>query len=182
MNFSKPFWNYLVHEARSKEAMESILQTRFKVGTNPVILKGVYTVPDIWYKGCFLGNDTCYPIKIFTSRTANYYDNGADRPMDTLLCRGDLDPEYVAFHKQLLKKQGYVLRSAEDAYNWLDNRKNHRQWASALQKWLADRDVDIFQNGGETIILNLSCIEKIEPFTKMMKESVLLNNLLGSWL
>lgn len=167
--YTEPFWNYLVHESGSAENRQSILQSGFNYTTNPNILRGIYAVPDEWYKPLGIG----YPVKIYTKRGTRIFDNGADRPMSAL--RGIGTVKFNEVYVGILNQLGYDLPYSDRDENWnwyrrnegpiekfLDNWEDRKKYQRGLRKFLVGNDYKVYINGGEVIIVNKTCIDRVE--------------------
>lgn len=168
--YTKPFWHSLIHSVKNPEDKQSILQNGFLVGQNDFILKGIYTVPDVWYGGNIRARQETI-IQIYTKKNTRVYDSGADRPIDSLRGIGSL--KFNLLYCKILKKLKYNLlpASIDEDYNW------YKKNAEVIEKFLDDssarklyqkllfneliKKYDVYINGGELIIINPECIEEM---------------------
>jgi hypothetical protein len=167
---------YLVHETRSAENAESILNSgKFITGQNKNILDGVYAIRKEWYTGNIRGGTA---LKIKIKPETKVFDNGADRPMEALVGLGN-----TAFSTLWAK----IMSTINDKYSNLieqaqtinDTRNLSNLWGEAvedlghnldtrakfmqlLKNELLSCRVGVYQNGGETTIIDLNAIESIE--------------------
>lgn len=165
--YTSPFWNYLIHETRNKEVRDKILKEGFEYTTNPNILKGIYTIPDIWYRSLGIGP----AIKIFTRRTTRVFDNGAEKPSNSL--RGFGNVKFNEFYVDILSRMGYDLpyanrdeditwlrRNKEEIERFFNNMEDRQTFMRRLRHWLLPK-YDVYVDGGQVIIVNKVCIEKL---------------------
>jgi len=170
--YTTPFWRYLIHDTDSEENRRNILEHGFEYSSNPNILKGIYTQPDDWYISTGKG----FPIKIYTRKNTRIFDNGVDRPMDSLRGLGNI--EFNKVYVDILNKLGYKVSYAkkDGDYIWFhENEKvieefigrpanwdSRQKYQRLLYEFLIDNNYDVYINGGEIIIVNEVCIDKLE--------------------
>lgn len=170
------FWDYLIHYVNNEEDAQNIIENGFRVSQNPNIVSGLYTVPNNWHdpqvdKGLKNGGY----FKIYTKPQCKVWDGGNERAGEQT--KGLGREEYKLFFASVLRELGYnpkledgiIVHDSDYSDIFLKYYKNweHRKvWASKLTKWLLDKGVDLYVNGGELILLNLNMIEDAEYIKK----------------
>ena len=146
------------------------------VRKNTKILSGIYTQPLQWFSvGMFGEGEKDRIIYIETIDEPKLFDNGANRPTDTL--RGFGSSEWNKFYCDALNKLGYSIKSSimtggkEDCKWYFKNKdvieKFFNNWDDRIKfekiylQWLLQQNYQIVVNGGELIIIDVSCILRI---------------------
>ena len=146
------------------------------VRKNTKILSGIYTQPLQWFSvGMFGEGEKDRIIYIETIDEPKLFDNGANRPTDTL--RGFGSSEWNKFYCDALNKLGYSIKSSimtggkEDGKWYFKNKdvieKFFNNWDDRIKfekiylQWLLQQNYQIVVNGGELIIIDVSCILRI---------------------
>ena len=169
-----PLW----HHVRTVTDMRSILRGGFKLGRNPKILAGVYTVPFGWEKPDRKLHEHVLEIRL--RKGAVILDTDSERPMHAVAGLGH--KSWNALWVHVLKGMGHPFDLAkkhndqdwaaknEDKLNALlmgDGRWERRQrYAKAMAAELKRCKVDALIQGGEFIILNLKSIASVTEYTK----------------
>jgi hypothetical protein len=161
-----PFWNVLIHEATRENAI-SISKHGFAVGKNPIIIAGIYTIPDVWKDGKF--RDESVEFFVYTKKNIVVEDMETDKPSLQIGYKIQ-NPKYYSFFREFANDFGYSFEE-KPKYNpetlaemsrWGNDIPAREKYAKAMTKFLHENKVDVVVNGGECIIMNNNCIEKIE--------------------
>ena len=139
----------LIHETINKYA-NSILKEGFKKSSNKNITLGVYTIPLVWKKSPFDNSSRSgTEIKVKLKKGSKIFWTNTNRPMDFYYGVGN------KYFNSLFKKLG----GKNDDSTRLKFLRN-------FEKWLDDNGYCGVQQGGEIVITNLSCIDKVEKYTR----------------
>ena len=169
--YSAPFWDFLIHITRSPQDKKSILKNGFDISRNPVILKGVYCVPDCWYMGTTRKNDPSR-IDIYTKHNTKVFDTDANRPIDSL--QGIGTKQWNTLYCEILSKLGikiipkgnfsweyYFEKNSIKIKEFLNDFELRERYQKLLYNVLI-KQYDVVVNGGELIIINPKCIDHLE--------------------
>lgn len=164
--FSKPIWKHLIHETKSADDRTRILSAKaFNAATNPNIIAGIYTRPDVWVDDDMPADDRL--IK-FCTRNCNFAHNGANRPMDAL--NGVASVWWNELWCDAAAELGVNVRPTmrADDHDWLKaNRKlvdfvikeKRHPFINAVNHRIAELNIDILGQGGEFIITNQAVVD-----------------------
>jgi hypothetical protein len=161
----KEHLGFLVHST-TKKHLKDIKQKGLRLSENPWILKGIYTFPVASFCDV-ISSVGSYHLLIDIDGNANYYDAGVQYPMEAHFGSGS--KSYQNFYKDSVADLGY-----RDIYNYpvgsdkfneialkvFDDKTLRQKFNEKLYHRLRNNDIDIFQRGGEIIILNDKVIKK----------------------
>lgn len=186
--------NYLIHTTDREDA-NKILNEGFELSKNEFILNGIYSIADKWYERSLFSFKDSVPLKIEIDDNAIYGDNGAERPMDAIRGTGnkgfsilwanimsEINPKYNQLVKIANKIEGNYrdkgfskesFKNDEDAKlmdeavdDVLDNNEIRKEFQKRLRDKLIKQNIDVYQNGGETIIINPKVIKNVSILIK----------------
>ena len=159
-NFGKPPIEYseipFIHETK-KSAVQEILKSGFVIGTNPVITKGVYTIPIVWKNEKFDRTDNTQELVIWLKEGAKIFWTNTERPTDYYLGYGN------KFYENLYSKLNEGHKSPKDDFN---NKQYQEAFCRRMEKWLKDNGYGGVQQGGEVVITDLESIDYIDYFER----------------
>jgi len=151
--FQKTGIDNLVHTTH-KRFLPSIKKNGLFPSKNPYITKGIYTTPIYAY------NPKLFPWKdrakliLHLKPDAKYFENGVDYAFDALA--GEGNPQFKRIYWEVLNELNLVPQEIQKPS------PPRTQYEALLAKKLREQGVDIYQSGGEIIILNPKVITKID--------------------
>ncbi len=150
INYGSPKVNMsdipFIHET-TKEIADKILKEGFIVSKNDNITKGVYTIPIVYKKEPFNGQEI--EIEVLLKPNSKIFWTNTKRPNDFYYGVGN------NFFNDLFIKLGGNI-----------NDNNRIVFLRNMEKWLSNNGYCGVQQGGEIVITDLSCIESIQQFER----------------
>jgi len=143
---------YLVHTTNKKN-LPSIRKTGLRLSNNPYITKGIYTFPDFAYDPTDFPEKTSAILVVRVNPEATYFYNGAKRPSEATAGEGN-----AGFKRIYFETLNELNLTPEQVIPALEPRK---LFEALLTKKLREQGVEIYQSGGEIIILNPKVITSI---------------------
>lgn len=159
-NFGKPPIPYdqipFIHEAE-KQNVEDILKNGFKIGTNPYITTGVYTIPIVYKQNKFDETNRTQELAIYLKKGSKIFWTNSERPTDYYRGYGN------KFYEKLYSHLNSGHKTPRDDWN---NKETQRDFCRRMEKWLFENGYVGVQQGGEIVITDLNAIQDIDIFDR----------------
>lgn len=159
-NFGKPPILYsdipYIHEASIDEA-QKILKSGFVIGRNPIITKGVYTIPIVWKNEKFNPTNETQELIVWLKDGVEIFWTNSERPTDYYIGYGN------KYYNNLYNKLNLGHKTPKDDFN---NKDYQEAFCRRMEKWLKENNYVGVQQGGEIVITDLNAIDYIEPFER----------------
>lgn len=169
-----PLW----HHARTATDMRSILRTGFRLGRNPKILPGVYTVPFGWEKPDKKLHKHVLEIRL--KKGTVVLDTDSERPMHAVAGIGHKSWNALWVHVLKGMRHPFALAKKHNDQDWAaknedklnaflmgDGRWERREkYVKGMAAELKRCKVDALIQGGEFIILNPKSIASVTEYAK----------------
>ena len=158
-NFGQPAKEYsgisFIHETK-KENANSILKNGFRLGSNPRITKGIYTIPLQWKREKFDWGVESIELEIELKEGSKIFWTNTERPSDFYYGQGN--KYFNNLYKKLHKGNPSLLKDGSD--------ENRIAYNKRMEKWLDENGYVGVQQGGEIVITDPKAIEKVTKFKR----------------